>query len=49
MGAELKLSSESKEMIQSIADANDVNYGKLTFVLQAGKVIDAIIEKRIRL
>ena len=47
--ADMKISEESKEIIKSVATANGISYGKLTFVMQAGKVIDAIIEKRIRL
>lgn len=47
--AEMQLSQESKDMIQQYADRQDMQYGKITFVLQAGKVIDVIIEKRVRL
>ena len=46
---ETQLSQESKEMIQQCAEAQKMQYGKISFVLQAGKVIDVIIEKRVRL
>ena len=43
------MESRVKEVISKYAKEISLCYGKLTFVIQEGEVLDVIIENRIRL
>ena len=45
----MQLSQESKEVIEAIAKKEDVKYGEIKLVIQAGKVIDIVTTKRTRI
>ena len=43
------METKLKKLIEQYAQEEDLRYCKLTFVVQDGKVIDLVIENRIRL